>query len=318
MFVIIFFLSPLTLVFANPITEPYLDLHDFNSESIPVIPESPDPLVQYSWESGSDQTQLQIYYTSQAENITIKPSTSFRNVNSDLTQIAVLGPGEIEIDFGVERAAWLEIYGNKWHSNGCDSMFTLEASISEYNEPWTDKRRVLTAYDDGWYRLETNDDLYEGVRYAWLYVSQHTNSSSSFKLNSGECTLDLIRLASQVKPVAYLGRFSSSRPDLDSIFYTGAYGVRLNMLSNEFNSILMERGDRVSIQGDGHPTMAAALVTFASEVNYPLSLSFFLSFFLFLWLIHSYSHIRFAFIEACAYIWLVEVTLWVMSGTWFL
>lgn len=31
-----------------------------------------------------------------------------------------------------------------------------------------------------------------------------------------------------------------------------------------FGSILMDRGDRVSIQGDGHPTMAAALAAFAS------------------------------------------------------
>ena len=30
-----------------------------------------------------------------------------------------------------------------------------------------------------------------------------------------------------------------------------------------FNSILIDRGDRVSIQGDGHPTMAAALVAFS-------------------------------------------------------
>lgn len=37
-----------------------------------------------------------------------------------------------------------------------------------------------------------------------------------------------------------------------------------------FNSILMDRGDRVSIQGDGHPTMAAALVAFPSADTYDL------------------------------------------------
>eukprot|EP01043_Picozoa_sp_COSAG02_P057539 COSAG02_NODE_7002_length_3233_cov_3.705807_2_plen_663_part_01 len=37
-----------------------------------------------------------------------------------------------------------------------------------------------------------------------------------------------------------------------------------------FNSILMDRGDRVSIQGDGHPTMAAALAAFPSPSTYDL------------------------------------------------
>jgi alpha-L-rhamnosidase len=38
----------------------------------------------------------------------------------------------------------------------------------------------------------------------------------------------------------------------------------------EFNYILVERGDRVAIQGDGHPTMAAALVAFGSEDTFAL------------------------------------------------
>ena len=36
------------------------------------------------------------------------------------------------------------------------------------------------------------------------------------------------------------------------------------------NRILMDRGDRVSIQGDGHPTMAAALVAFGGADTYAL------------------------------------------------
>ena len=42
------------------------------------------------------------------------------------------------------------------------------------------------------------------------------------------------------------------------------YGVRLNMEADAFNSVLVDRGDRVSIQGDGHPTMATALAAFSS------------------------------------------------------
>lgn len=45
-----------------------------------------------------------------------------------------------------------------------------------------------------------------------------------------------------------------------------------------FNSILIDRGDRVSIQGDGHPTMAAALSAFGSpDVYAKSSLQHFLS-----------------------------------------
>ena len=42
------------------------------------------------------------------------------------------------------------------------------------------------------------------------------------------------------------------------------------MMPYGFNSILMDRGDRVSIQGDRHPTMAAALVAFGSPSTYDL------------------------------------------------
>ena len=69
----------------------------------------------------------------------------------------------------------------------------------------------------------------------------------------------------QVKPVNYTGSFTSSDPVLTSSWYSGAYGSRLNMMPYGFNSILMDRGDRVSIQGDGHPTMAAALAAFGSS-----------------------------------------------------
>ena len=72
-----------------------------------------------------------------------------------------------------------------------------------------------------------------------------------------------LKLVAQSKPANYSGAFASSDPELSTSWYTGAYGSRLNMMPYGFNSILMDRGDRVSIQGDGHPTMAAALVAFA-------------------------------------------------------
>jgi hypothetical protein len=42
-------------------------------------------------------------------------------------------------------------------------------------------------------------------------------------------------------------------------------GVRLNVERDQLNSVLIERGDRVAIQGDGHPTIATALEVFYSK-----------------------------------------------------
>ena len=42
------------------------------------------------------------------------------------------------------------------------------------------------------------------------------------------------------------------------------------MHEDYFGSILMDRGDRVSIQGDGHPTMAAALAAFGDRATHAL------------------------------------------------
>ena len=132
----------------------------------------------------------------------------------------------------------------------------LRASISEYNEPYDGKTKPVVAYAGGVFRLEPNPELYEGVRFVWIFVDPNPAST---KGTFEPFTLTDLRLVSRVKPVNYAGQFASSDPVLTSAWYTGAYGSRLNMEDNAFNSILMERGDRVSIQGDGHPAMAAAL-----------------------------------------------------------
>ena len=67
-----------------------------------------------------------------------------------------------------------------------------------------------------------------------------------------------LRLVAQVKPLSYTGSFSSPDADLTRVWYTGAYSVKAAMLAKNFGSILVDRGDRVAFQGDGHPTMATA------------------------------------------------------------
>ena len=165
-------------------------------------------------------------------------------------------------DFGVERAGWIEF---EFPDVSDLQAQTLRASISEYNEPWDGKTRQLTMYADGVYRLETNPDLYEGVRFVWLYVDKHhdKNGFDAFHMTA-------LRVVSRVKPVNYTSHFMSNDPILTSSWYTGAYGSRLNMEDDSFNSILMDRGDRVSIQGDGNPTMLAALTAFSGPETFRL------------------------------------------------
>ena len=118
------------------------------------------------------------------------------------------------------------------------------------------KVKPLTAYANGVYRLETNTELYEGVRFGWI-IFDPPAAAKPWHITG-------LRLVSQVKPVNYTGAFNSSDSTLSASWYSGAYGSRLNMMPYGFNSILIDRGDRVSIQGDGHPTMAAALSAFGS------------------------------------------------------
>ena len=172
-----------------------------------------------------------------------------RNAHEPL-DIVVQGEGTFLIDWGVERAAWFEFVSPDLESADFQHV---TACLSEYNEKKSEKIKPLTKYGTT-YRLETNDELYEGVRFTWI----------NFPTPSKPWRITSVSLVAKVKPVNYTGSFSSSDDTLTKSWYTGAYGVRLNMESDGFNSVLVERGDRVSIQGDGHPTMAASHVAFST------------------------------------------------------
>jgi hypothetical protein len=59
-----------------------------------------------------------------------------------------------------------------------------------------------------------------------------------------------LTLVSKIKPINYTGSFEAFDKEPTKTWYTGAYAVRLNMEADVFNSVLVERGDRVFIQGD--------------------------------------------------------------------
>lgn len=257
--------------------EPFEFLHDFCSDCNPTVPSSPDPLVAMTWGPNVDDSLLQIFRVFDPIDVQVEVDAP-KQKSEDVCRVKYGDKGEISIwakqdctiriDWGVERAAWLELISS---SNDYGSPFQLQAALSEFNQPYPGKTRPLEHYGSHTYRLETNQELYEGVRFTWLYITFAPGNvdTQRRKEPANDLQSEFIEVASSVslvakiKPVNYTGFFASSNSDLTKAWYTGAYGVRLNMEPDDFNSILIERGDRVAIQGDGHPTIDAALVAFS-------------------------------------------------------
>lgn len=212
---------------------------------------SPDPLVNYRWKNISADDDLQAYTLHPVSLESDRPNNISSGNNSDIT---VSGPCNIMLDFGLVSAGWLEF--------DCDNLpASAQCSISEFNEPAVfnlgSEHPVKTAVPvrhGKTYRLELNKQLYEGVRYAWIHLSEVPR----------KIRIRNIRLVCQTKPVNYEGSFRSNDEQLNRIWYTAAYTVRLNLLKDYFGAILMERSDRHSWTGDAHTSQAAALVAFGN------------------------------------------------------
>ncbi len=220
------------------------------------VPYSPDRIIEWQWDDPKADDELEIYIIKPVDIKTDTPE-SFDNLSSlknKSANVAVKGTGSIRMDFGQENAAWLEF-------DSQDFSGEVTMSISEYNEPAIlnvgaqnrFKTKKPVKYGNT-YRLELNDELYEGVRFGWIHVNTFEK----------EWHVDNVRLVCQIKPVNYKGSFSCSDTLLTRIWYTGAYGVKLNLLKDFFGAILMERSDRFAWTGDAYPSQAASLVAFAN------------------------------------------------------
>jgi alpha-L-rhamnosidase len=227
--------------------------------------------VRYQWPIGGgpaspasvNQSLLQIY-TLAAVACGPAPGTgdsSFLNASSAVgslsTNISVVGQGTLVIDFGVESAAWVEFDSPDLSPADAGA---LVVGISEYNV--VDyvggfKQGKATAYPGGTFRLETNGELYEGVRYAFLTVPP-AHPVKPF-------TITGLRLVVQAKAVNYTGSFSSpGDPVLEQVWYTAAYTVRAALQADYIGSVLVDRGDRFSWAGDAHPSQATAMAAFSA------------------------------------------------------
>ncbi|HEX8546176.1 MAG TPA: alpha-L-rhamnosidase C-terminal domain-containing protein, partial [Cytophagaceae bacterium] len=218
------------------------------------IPYSPDPLVAYKWKNPQANDGLESYILYPQSYTSSAPGSFNMSKFKEGKEITVLGKGSIRFDFGRTSAGWLEFESD-------DLADSITLSISEYNEPAivnvgaANRFKTKAPVKNGnTYRLELNEDLYEGVRFGWLHI--HTNSRPWHIHN--------LRLVCQVKPTNYQGSFSSSDTTLTRIWYTGAYTVKVNFQKDHFGAILMERSDRYSWTGDAYPSQAASMVAFGN------------------------------------------------------
>lgn len=248
------------VTFAAPANELYPELFGFNTTGDPKV--GPDPLSTFTWDPTTVNITAMQRYEKNASSFLATPgacvdnAASLVNGNGNATFITF---GRLRLDFAVEHAAWFEFFSPDLAAVLAAGKVSVKASISEYNEPYTGKTKVVIPYDGGLFRLVTNSELYEGARFAWIMYEGSSGGSVAVPW-----TITGARIVAQVKPLNYTGNFMSSDPLLTTVWGTGAYSSRLNTHEQYFGSILMDRGDRVSIQGDGHPTMAAALAAFAS------------------------------------------------------
>ncbi|RLD71538.1 MAG: hypothetical protein DRI98_04925 [Bacteroidetes bacterium] len=238
----------------SPATQPY---NWFTAEKLgPDVLESPDPLVGWRWKDPQATDELEVY-TLRPVSVHSGQDGSFEELQALVSgngPVTVKGTGTIMMDFGQVNAAWLEFDSDDFNGS-------VEMSISEYNEPAIlnagAQHRIKTLEPVKYgntYRLELNDELYEGVRFGWIHVR---SIDAPWHIRD-------VRLVCQIKPTNYRGSFQCNDPELTRIWYTGAYGVKLNLLKDFYGAILMERSDRFSWTGDAFTSQAASLVAFGN------------------------------------------------------
>ena len=235
----------------SKVSEPYPSISGKFSGN--TISESPDPLVGYKWEKISAEDDLEIY-SLHPQSISSDLPVNVQFGKNNAFPIKVKDTCNLMFDFGRENAGWLE-----FDSDDFDGK--VEMSISEYNEPAVlnsgaknPKKTLVPIKYGSTYRLELNNELYEGVRFGWIHI----------RMLNKPCAIKDVRLVCQVKPTNYEGSFSCSNAMLTRIWYAGAYTVKLNFQKDFFGAILMERSDRFSWTGDAYPAQAASMVVFGN------------------------------------------------------
>ena len=257
-------LGALCIAAASRSIDPYPYLNGGSFTGAP-IPFTADPLAQYVWSpSFVANGSLQVFYSAPMA-VTLTPGTppsSFANYSSLLSlnsSVTVSGPGGLEFQYAVNNAAWIEFDSPDLAAS---DLARVTLSVSEYSEYEITnlgaKVAVPVSHVVGTsttYRLQINPDLFEGVAFAWLRVN--ATPSAPWHITA-------LRLVCQARPANWGGSFAAPGDDmLSRIWYAGAYTVKVNLLPDQFGSILIYRGDRFSWTGDAHVAQATALATLA-------------------------------------------------------
>ena len=115
--------------------------------------------------------------------------------------------------------------------NCCDNKNTLNNQLQQRFIPPQSSSATLTLPPPG---------LYEGIRFAWINMT--TTPSRPFHITA-------LRLVCQIKPQNWAGKFAAAGDDkLSRIWYLGAYTVKVNLLADQFGSILIYRGTKIRAQ----------------------------------------------------------------------
>lgn len=241
--------------------EPWLPLNGGAFSGAPQ-PSSPDPLVAYEWAPGAFNSSLLQSFVVAPVAAGPTPGTprgSFVNASSCVgaaagapCSLVVSGNGTLIVDFGVELAGWFEF----------DSADLLDADLGAITLGLSE---FATESEGGWvggyktggavkygancgtgagvctYRLETNGELYEGIRFALVTLAAGAPSRPF--------TISALRCVAQARPVNYTGAFhAAGDPALERVWWTGAYTIRVLLLPTYMGSVLMDRGDRISCE----------------------------------------------------------------------
>jgi hypothetical protein len=188
----LFAILPLTTRGFGVAPEPWPPLNSGNFSGSDQ-PYSPDPLVRFQFNAGTNDTILQIFSVAAvaAGPMAGTPLESFLNTSSAIgstsCSIIVQGNGTLLIDFGVELPAWLEFDSTDLQPGDLNS---IQLGISEYtvidyvglfkNGPavqYCDPTQPSALPRLCTYRLETNSELYEGVRYGFITVDPAPTTS---------------------------------------------------------------------------------------------------------------------------------------------
>jgi alpha-L-rhamnosidase len=242
---------------ADAALNPYQLLHG-GARTGSKVAASPDPLVDYKWDLSSIDRFVYQTFVDQPVSATAEPAAAFSGVGgmtSAASEVPVRGAGLITAKFAQEGACWVEFESKGFAASGAK----IDMTISENRLPGEVHNLVPKAHN-GTYRLEPNNQLYEGVRYIFMNVTDPGSSPWS---------IENFRRVCQTVPTNYEGHFTSSDETLDRIWWTGAYTARVTMVGVGLHSPqaflgseLKDRGDRIAFLGDAHATQPTVLAAF--------------------------------------------------------